>query len=667
MQNPTGFKTTKVLFVCLGLSLAFAAAAATWGIEKWIVARPHSELAGKSYARMWFAPDGRLIGLRTGKDRVAVDLVRVKEFGVDSTEVELAAPAALLRQPEQPLIAVREDATLAAWIEDRSLVCQSLGPAGAAVPSRIDIGRGTAVSVVMALADGGVAVVYADSLVEVWDCESKAKLSEQRLEIEAPTVIKRTWRYFLAATLNPAVAFVYRARGTGDWQAVEKRYGNHPTETLQLSPVGRLMITEEEGLTYGDTSIATPGPIREAVFPGDREVFVTGEFDGVYRLRGDEDPQKVCDAPPSTRALAAEETLFGFSSAEGTQIHRLEKELHLTTKGKIWAGLSLLSISALPLKFLLRLIFYAWILKLLLALFGRLSKKRKKLGLPEAIPLPLRSAAEEGELALFAGSGLSAGSGLPTWRQFADGLLRYAKEQEIVSDDDAKALENMIETGRHNTAVNLIVDNSGDRRPEIERYYRDILLRPVVVSGIHRKIGEIGFRAGVTTNYDYLLEQAQLKFAKNTYSAGNPFLGHASERGWPLLLRLYGDLQSGDPAPLSQEEFVASTAADEEVRKTLNRLLDYKTMIFIGCSVDGLLHDLEKIEVRQASDVLHFALVGVKKDEEWEEGAERLSKQYGIEVLPFNVENPEEELYEFLTRLAECQAEKEQKAAAASA
>ena len=55
-------------------------------------------------------------------------------------------------------------------------------------------------------------------------------------------------------------------------------------------------------------------------------------------------------------------------------------------------------------------------------------------------------------------------------------------------------------------------------------------------------------------------------------------------------------------------------------------------MVFIGCSLQGLLADMNAIGAPAKITRKHFAIVGVSNDS-WKDQAAELSRRYGVEVL----------------------------------
>jgi hypothetical protein len=105
----------------------------------------------------------------------------------------------------------------------------------------------------------------------------------------------------------------------------------------------------------------------------------------------------------------------------------------------------------------------------------------------------------QGQGAYFIGSGVSAGSGLPTWSKLLEPLAVSALDIELVETDDLPAM-----------AQYVVNANNGNRRPLLDRLY-DLYERGVRPNSYHHWISlTSGLRTVWTTNYDDLLEQSFL-------------------------------------------------------------------------------------------------------------------------------------------------------------
>jgi hypothetical protein len=152
----------------------------------------------------------------------------------------------------------------------------------------------------------------------------------------------------------------------------------------------------------------------------------------------------------------------------------------------------------------------------------------------------------------------------------------------------------------------------------------------------------------ITTNYDGLLDCTGEPWAANVLT---PVSSNPEFPDVPFLLKLYGDLLSPQTVLLSQFEF-AATAPGSLVSRLSHYGLDSRTLLFVGCSLEGLLTDLSVIGAPKQITRKHFAAVGITSPA-WEKQVQELSTFYGIEVLPCTAEAIAESLPVFLESLAD--------------
>jgi hypothetical protein len=91
---------------------------------------------------------------------------------------------------------------------------------------------------------------------------------------------------------------------------------------------------------------------------------------------------------------------------------------------------------------------------------------------------------------------------------------------------------------------------------------------------------------------------------------------------------------------------VGSSVAAQMIRWTL----ESRTLLFAGCSLEGLVADLAVIGAPAKVERKHFALCAVSNSN-WKTQAAELKKLYGIEVLACDAEHIAVALPEFLEDL----------------
>lgn len=214
------------------------------------------------------------------------------------------------------------------------------------------------------------------------------------------------------------------------------------------------------------------------------------------------------------------------------------------------------------------------------------------IGIDAAVLEELRGALEEGDLLLFAGGGISAAAGLPTWRQLAEGVVGLMRERgldEAAIDEVAElaraqrsmealaAAEHALGSEAFTAYVQRELDDAGSELPPIAR----------ALAGLRDRL-----RAVVTTNLNHLLERA---FGWEALTQLTSEV--ASRRG--IILKLHGTLHERPSWALTRERFHAKLRAPE-ARRALEGLFSRCPVLFVGFgrgddSFDQMLQDVRNL------------------------------------------------------------------------
>ncbi len=316
--------------------------------------------------------------------------------------------------------------------------------------------------------------------------------------------------------------------------------------------------------------------------------------------------------------------------------------------------------------------FLIWVLTVALLAF-RLKLKRtvgrgQAPGLPEA-PVELVKACASGETILWAGAGLSVQSGFPLRAAFIELLLNAAALEEWADSVLLRKLTAIWSSGKAEAALNQLAAAIGVQRGTMIAHYGSVYDRPFSPPSLaHALLGRLRLHSAVTTNYDVLLEQTDEQWLFHSTTLGS------ERRSGRFLLKLYGSLLTPSSVLLSQAELkdALSKANVDALRQTL----DAAPLLFVGCSLQGLLADLEMLGMpdrsgekrsgEKGSGRTRFAIAGISS-RSWEKDADELSRRYGIEALVCPADEIARELPAFLDRLAQAvEAMPEQGTAAAA-
>ena len=208
------------------------------------------------------------------------------------------------------------------------------------------------------------------------------------------------------------------------------------------------------------------------------------------------------------------------------------------------------------------------------------------------LPAELREVAQRlgdqalaGGLAVFAGAGVSAAAGLPTWGALLDELADQASL-------DAALRAGLSSVPPHDAAALLARELGRDR---LAAYVQERFgVRPYAL--LHALLAALPVKELVTTNYDPLLELAAAGARRDlrVLPFQEPLPGH------PWLLKLHGDAAHPDSVVLTREQYLHTGDHRAALAGVLHALLLTRHVLFVGASM--LDADLTRIahEVRSA-------------------------------------------------------------------
>jgi hypothetical protein len=240
----------------------------------------------------------------------------------------------------------------------------------------------------------------------------------------------------------------------------------------------------------------------------------------------------------------------------------------------------------------------------------------------------------DGKCVLFAGAGLSAAAGYPSWVDLVRGVTAAAK----VAQPELKVagIEALLSEGKLLEAAAYLRDGMGG-----ESFYaalRGVLKdKHVAPSPIHELLPHFRFRAIVTTNFDQLIEAAfggtlpvaTQKDAKDVAK----YLGEET----PFLFKVHGDIDRPDTIVLTAEEFAQVTVDNKAFKNSFSALLLTSPLLFVGYShsdpdLDLFLRD--HVLVFGKDGARRFALM--RRVDEKDQILQELLLQKSIQVLPYS-------------------------------
>jgi predicted ATP-binding protein involved in virulence len=265
-------------------------------------------------------------------------------------------------------------------------------------------------------------------------------------------------------------------------------------------------------------------------------------------------------------------------------------------------------------------------------------------------PLPdeLVDALGHDECILFAGGGVAASAGYPSWREVLTGLAQRAARfsEEPLGD----ALMQQLEVGQ-NELVAQILSGRLDAATtaaaiadvfETKGRHHDDGLLEVLVS--------VPFAGVVTDDYSNVIPQA--------FAARDPSLftleslsgqAHLLRENRFFLLQAYGAISDPQTICLSFGDYSRRMNELRESTLFLGALFGTRTILFVGTSVGGIEQFCIASGVRARGRREHFALVPDQVGTSLE--AERLLTRYGVRLLPYDAEEGHGPVREFVGTL----------------
>jgi WD40 repeat protein len=273
---------------------------------------------------------------------------------------------------------------------------------------------------------------------------------------------------------------------------------------------------------------------------------------------------------------------------------------------------------------------------------------------PPAIPQELIDSCRVGECVLFAGAGLSARAGVPTWNRFLAALIAFAEQHKILDADYAASLSAALQEGGRDAAADAVVQAFGNRRELLLDFMGQAFPEPQSISQAHEYLRKIPFASVVTTNYDRMLEIAFPEYERAglfTPKDAESLLDCLSQKR-RFLLKLYGIIERPETLIFAPVEYRDVVSANVSYAKFIEGLFFSRNFFFTGLSLEGIQDFLSSFVFRGISPRKHFALVPMEGSAS-KAKADLLLRRYNIQVIPIGISETFPEVDGFLQRLSE--------------
>ena len=253
------------------------------------------------------------------------------------------------------------------------------------------------------------------------------------------------------------------------------------------------------------------------------------------------------------------------------------------------------------------------------------------------IPPQLLVHLREGRLLLFAGAGLSAQAGLPTWRSLVQDVVDATIAEAMQGEESRGELERMIAAGKWLQIADHCKVKLGPG--EYARLLGERLSdsgRPV--PDAHRFAVRLPFAAWITTNYDKLLERAYAEerggLPKTLTSLDTEALGRLLFDGAPFVLKAHGDLDKPDSLVFTSRDYRDLIHGNAAFSAAFSAILLTHSVLFVGYSLAdpdfNLLLDRQLLTFRGFAPERYALMSGIGKVEE-----EYLWRVCQIRVIPY--------------------------------
>ncbi|WP_245678541.1 SIR2 family protein [Chondromyces crocatus] len=262
-----------------------------------------------------------------------------------------------------------------------------------------------------------------------------------------------------------------------------------------------------------------------------------------------------------------------------------------------------------------------------------------------AVLAELQGALEGGDVVLFVGGGISVAAGLPTWRQFAEGVIALMRQRGL----DAAMVQEVADLAHAQRYLDAMAAAEDALGPVFQEQVMAVLddagheLPPIAHALAALRYD---LRAVVTTNLNHLLERA---FGWEVFTTITDAVAH----GRGFILKLQGTLRDPSTWALTRERFHAQLSAPE-ARRALASVFSVCPVLFVGFgwgddSFEQMLRDVRDLSGEGAPP--RFALMPASSLPPYRR---KTLQEMGFRILPYdNVGGKHAELLDILDRLVE--------------
>ena len=268
-------------------------------------------------------------------------------------------------------------------------------------------------------------------------------------------------------------------------------------------------------------------------------------------------------------------------------------------------------------------------------------------------PPELVSACASGSCVLFAGSGLGAQAGFPTWREVLHTIVASANSAGVFPEDtNWITVAKLIRGNDVNTAARLVRNNLDNDYifKELREAYDDASKDD---SAIHKTIARLPLQSAIRIGFDNVVEKASLSAQPILCAPQTPTsisdLDY-NDRSSFVIYKLSGTIREPESPILTTGEFRETVKENQPLARFIQGKFMSQPFLFVGASPESIEQFLSVFGINGRGNVEHYALI---HREEGIETATAVLREYGINVLVYNATPEFPEFGDFMQQLAD--------------
>jgi predicted ATPase len=265
------------------------------------------------------------------------------------------------------------------------------------------------------------------------------------------------------------------------------------------------------------------------------------------------------------------------------------------------------------------------------------------------VPTALLTSCANGDSVLFAGTGLSAVVGQPTWREALLGVLQRARRERPDPVWDRLIAE--VGEEQYDLVADLLMEKLGSAT--FYNYLREVLARnrPPVGGAILREVKRLPFAGVISTLWDELAVETFSSHRPRVLNPGTPPSEYSDvlRQNRFFVLNAYGSLADSSLL-VTADSFHEYLAGHTAYARFLGSIFATRTVLFVGASVAGIEDLFRGVAARSSDGRRHYALVPWSTEAELRR--ERLLRRYNVELLLYPADPEHSSVSYFLDQLA---------------